>query len=335
MDFAQAEKPGETDAATFFESAVVWDNHSGFMPDPAAALENLSIWKNAGGSHLSINVGFDLMPWQDCITTLSAFRRWLLDRPTRFILASTATDVRRAKAEGKMSVTFDLEGMNALNERLDMVSLYHHLGVKQMLFAYNRNNAAAGGCHDEDTGLTAFGRGVIDEMNRLGMFVDVSHCGYRSSMEVMEYSGSPVIFSHSNPAARWKHGRNISDEQIRACAATGGVIGAVGVSLFLGERPSAELFADHVEHLIQVAGPKHVGIGLDYGFPVDVDVSEIVAANPQFWPTSEGYHGRIDFLAPSILRPLADILLRRGHSEKDVRGVLGENFLDLAERLWR
>ena len=132
-----------------------------------------------------------------------------------------------------MAVTFDLEGMNALDGSVDMVSLYYALGVRQMLVAYNRNNQAGGGCHDTDAGLTAFGRAVISEMNRVGMLIDCSHCSYRTSMEAMELSRAPVIFSHSNARALHDHERNIRDEQARACAATGGVIGIVGLDAFL------------------------------------------------------------------------------------------------------
>lgn len=321
-----------------FRSSLVWDTHSGFMPDPAADLDNLDIWKRAGVTHLSVNVGFDLMPWYDCVRTIAAFRKWIEDRPERFMIAKSALDVRAAKAAGKMSISFDLEGMIALDGRVEMVSLYHHLGVRQILFAYNRSNDAGGGCHDEDRGLTPFGRAVVDEMNRLGMFVDVSHAGYRTSMDVMEYSNRPVIFSHSNPSAVHPHGRNISDEQIRACAKTGGVVGAVGVSLFVGDRDGAgPTLADHVEHLLDVAGPEHVGIGLDYGFPVDVaDIDQIVSNNPDFWPESEGYHdGPISFVPPSELSALADELTRRGHGDEVIRGVLGKNYLRLADQLWR
>ena len=318
-----------------FRTALVWDTHSGFMPDPSADLANLRIWRDAGVTHLSINVGFDLMPWEDCIRTLAAFRKWIGERPEQFVLAEGAADVREAKKLGKMSISFDLEGMNALDGRVEMVSLYHRLGVRQILFAYNRNNLAGGGCHDEDRGLTAFGRDVVDEMNRLGMFVDVSHAGYRTSMDVMEYSNRPVIFSHSNPSSVHPHGRNISDEQIRACARTGGVIGAAGVGLFIGEDAKTSL-ADHVAYLLDLAGPEHVGIGLDYGFPIEVaDIDKIVADNPEFWPMSEGYHASsIEFVPPSHLVDLAEELARRGYSEAAIRGVLGENFLRLADKLW-
>jgi len=324
-------------ASKLYADALVWDTHSGFMPDPVADLNNLQIWRDAGVNYLSIDVGFDLMSWQDTVRTLAAFRRWINAHPEHYTLVTSADEALQAKAQGKLAITFDLEGMNALDGR-EMVEFYHHLGVRQMLFAYNRNNLAGGGCHDDDSGLTAFGRQVIDEMNRLGMFVDVTHCGHRTTMDVMEYSDRPVIFSHSNPKVLCGHGRNITDDQIRACAKTGGIVGIVGLSKFLGDdKASSDSLADHVEYLLDVAGPAHVGIGLDYAFPVDMaGIQEILAANPQFWPLSEGYGTTPTVYAePAQLAEMTEILLRRGHADETVRGVLGGNFLRLARQVWK
>ncbi|SEJ98809.1 membrane dipeptidase [Sphingobium sp. AP50] len=328
----------EQRASALIENSLVWDTHSGFMPDPAADLDNLSIWSRAGVDYLSINVGFDLMPWQECVRTVANFRHRIIARPDLYRLASTADDIAAAVAERRLAVSFDLEGMAALDERIEMVEFYHHLGVRQMHFAYNRNSAAGGGCHDEDCGLTAFGRSVIEEMNRVGMFVDVSHAGYRTSMDAMAHSAQPVIFSHSNAKAVAPHGRNITDEQIRACAATGGVIGVNGIDLMLGrEAPLAQRMADHIDHIVAVAGPDHVGLGLDYGFPVEVaDIDEIVAKNPEYWPVEEGYHdGSISFLPPGDLPQVVAILIERGYDGDTLKGILGGNFLRVAKIVWK
>src|SRR5262249_49384447 len=149
------------------------------------------------------------------------------------------SDIPAARRAGKMAIGFDIEGMNALDGDAFMVSLYYRLGVRQMLFAYNRNNLAGGGCHDDDHGLTGFCRRGNAESNRTGMLVDCSHTGYRTTMEVLESSAQPVIFSHSNPKALRAHGRNIVDEQMRACARTGGVVGVNGIGLFLPDRDAS------------------------------------------------------------------------------------------------
>ena len=322
---------------SIMDGEVLWDAHSGFMPDPAADLDNLRIWRDAGFNYLSIDVGFDLLPWEKTVATLASFRHWILSRPSDYALVSSAGDILAAKAEGKLAVTFDIEGMNALNGRIEMIEFYHRLGVRQMLFAYNRNNLAGGGCHDDDTGLTDFGRQAIDEMNRLGMFVDLTHTGYRTTMDAMEYTDRPAIFSHSNPKALCGHGRNITDEQIKACARTGGIVGMVGLNRFLGEgRTDSERLADHVEYLIDVAGPRHVGIGLDYAFPVKVDgVADAIAENPHFWPKNEYPEGATTYAAPAQIGELIEVLLRRGQAERTVRDVMGGNFMRLARELWK
>jgi membrane dipeptidase len=308
------------------------------MPDRAANLDNLRIWRDAGVNYLSVDVGFDLYPWQKTVETLSAFRHWVLAHPDECALAATVDDILAAKAAGKLAITFDIEGMNALNGMVEMVEFYHRAGVRQMLFAYNRNNLAGGGCHDEDSGLTDFGRRVIDEMNRVGMFVDVTHTGYRTTMEVMEYTDRPVIFSHSNPKALCGHGRNITDDQIEACARTGGIVGVVGLNRFLGDnRIDSERLADHVEYLVDLVGPRHVGIGLDYAFKVDVDddIDNAFAAHPEFWPANEYPPGETTYSHPSQMGELAEVLLRRGQRERDVRDIMGGNFLRLAREIWK
>ena len=219
-----------------FQDALVWDAHAGVFPGPEVDLNLLQEWLDFGVNYLSINVGFDVMDWQETLATLAAYRHWVQANTDRFVLVNDATDIERARKEKKFALSFDIEGMNALNENINMVGVYHALGVRQMLFAYNLNNAAAGGCHDCDTGLTEFGKQVVREMNRVGMIVDCSHAAYSTTMDIMRESSKPVVFSHSNPAAIWDHQRNITDEQIKACAATGGVIGINGMGIFLGDN---------------------------------------------------------------------------------------------------
>jgi membrane dipeptidase len=326
-----------TTAASLYERSLIWDGHSGFSPDPLADLNNLQIWRRAGINYLSIDVGYDVMPWEDTVRTLANFRHWIGEHTDDFTIVSNVHQVRQAKRDGKLAITFDIEGANALDGRIEMVEFYHQLGVRQMVLAYNRNNLAAGGCHDEDTGLTEFGRQVVDELNRLGMFVDVTHCGYRTTMDTFEHSDRPVIFSHSNPKVLCDHERNITDEQIRACAATGGLIGLVGLGKFLADDISPENFANNISYVADLVGPEHVGITLDYAFDVDApSAANVFERHPTYWPASQGYGtGTKQYLAPGQLIDVTEVLLRRGMSEHDVAGVLGENFSRLATEIWR
>lgn len=334
------------DSAELYRDSFVWDNHGGFSlqaDEPLAPL--LGPWQEAAVGYLSVNVAFDLWPWPRAILNIAALRRRLpLEVPGCRIVA-TVEDIDQARAEGEMAITFDIEGMNALDGRLELVGLYHALGVRQMLVAYNRNNLAGSGCHDEDTGLTPFGRDVIGEMNAVGMVVDCSHCGFRTSMEAMEHSADPVIFSHSNPAALVDHARNISDAQIRACAETDGVVGINGINLFLGERvPRAATVARHVAHVAELTGPEHVGLSLDYvpdpGRDTEGDdgneaLSRLFAASPEYWPACGGYDGTVSCLDVRRLPEVTEELVAIGFGAREIAGILGGNFRRVAERVWK
>ena len=161
-------------AAVFVRDSFVWDAHSGFESRPDARLEQLKKWKNSGVSYLSVNVGYDVRPWTNTINTLASFRRQIHLLREEYLLVETVNDIDRAIKDNKLGITFDIEGMESLDGNVDLVSFYYGLGVRQMLFAYNLNNRAGGGCHDEDVRLTQFGRDVVHEMNQVGMLVDLS-----------------------------------------------------------------------------------------------------------------------------------------------------------------
>lgn len=323
-------------AERLYHDSLVWDAHAGFELTSERDLETLAVWKDAGIGYLSVNVGYDVRDWHAAVKALALARRWIDDHDD-YERVGAAGEIARVNAAGRMAVSFDIEGMNALDGSVDMIRLYHDLGVRQMLFAYNLNNLAGGGCHDTDIGLTDFGRAVIAEMNRVGMLVDCSHTGYRTTMEAMRVSEAPVIFSHSNPRALRDHERNITDEQALACAATGGVVGVNGIGPFLGENDiRTSTIVDHIMHYIALIGPEHTGIGLDYFHDTggETDFNGTLADNADFWPPAQYPGGGVNCAAPSQFLGIAGELLDRGVSEVDVAGILGGNFKRVAEQVW-
>jgi membrane dipeptidase len=316
---------------------LVWDNH-GCMPLRAgdeSFLPQLQRYRDSGVDVVTLNVGFDAVSWENTDAVLETFRGWLRARPDDYVLVETCSDIETARQTGKLGVLFDIEGGSALNGRLGMVEHYHRLGVRWMLIAYNRNNLLGGGCQDDDQGLTPFGRAVLDEMARVGMVVCCTHTGFRTTMEVMEHSKRPVIFSHSNPLGVWQHRRNIRDEAIKACAATGGVVGINGIGIFLGRNDATtDTFVRHVDYVVQLVGPEHVGIGLDYVFDQQ-ELIDFVAANPATFPPEEYADGRVAMVAPEQIPELAERFLQLGYSSQNIGDILGGNHLRVARAVWR
>jgi membrane dipeptidase len=317
---------------------LVWDQHGclPLRPDPDA-VDQLDLYRRAGVDAVSINVGFDVTSALDTLKVLAAFRRGLRDRPDRFALVATAADIRDAKAAGRLAVSFDLEGTEPLDGELALVSTYYDLGVRTMLIAYNRTNRAGGGCHDDpEQGLTGFGRAVVAEMNQVGMLVDATHCSRRTTFDLFELSSAPVVFSHSVPLGVKRHDRNVSDDQLRACAATGGVAGINGVGIFLGENDaSTEALVRAVDYAVGVVGPDHVGLGLDYVFDQD-ELNTYLAENRDTFPPGSGYGEHLPhrFASPTQLRDVTEALLALGYPEDAVRRIMGGNWLRLAEEVW-
>jgi membrane dipeptidase len=181
---------------------------------------------------------------------------------------------------------------------------------------------------------------MVEAVNRAGVLMDCSHTGRRASLEIMEVSSAPVVFSHANPLALVEHGRNITDEQIRRCAATGGVICVSGVSRFLDRaQPSAGDVARHAAYVAELVGVEHVGIGLDISFrQPGIDETPPGDHDPNYWwPPSAGYNRGVSpstYPPVSAWRALRPALRALGMGERDVDCVMGGNMQRVARQVW-
>jgi membrane dipeptidase len=317
---------------------IRWDAHSCLPLLSGIDMGVLRRHKKSGFDFVSINVGMDMNPIDQVMKTIAWFRYWLAQHPDEFALVGTMADVKAAKQAGKLAVAFDLEGSKMLLEDVAMVEVYRDLGVRQAHLVYNRNNTVGGGCHDENIGLTDYGREVVRAINRAGIVMDCSHNGERTSLDIMETSDKPVIFSHANALSLVDHPRNITDRQIDACAATGGVIGINGIRQFLDVKDDAfaEPMAHHIDYMVQRVGPDHVGLGIDISFDLGVDDHPPSEDRGFWWPAS-GRYGRTlsGGAGPEVLPEIEQLLRKRGYDDAALDKIFGLNFARVAEATWR
>ncbi len=323
-------------AAMLHEDAVLCDLTVPWVDYGRAELRNRTLPRMAksGANYVSLTLASDAESLLDVIRLIARERLLFRANPAEYRIVETVDDILAAKEQGQLAVSFNLQGTNALGGNTNLVSLFYDLGVRQTLLVYNKRNFVGDGCHERtDGGLSEFGLRLIAEMNRVGMIVDVSHTGYRSSMEAMEVSQQPVVFSHSNPKALWEHDRNIRDDQAKACAATGGLVGVVGVGIFMGDNDaSTDLFARQIDYYVDLIGPEHVGLGLDYVYDVEAEQAYMASIKS---PPRGNYEKMTAFFQPEQLPELTELLLKKGYAEGVIRGILGENFLRVARAVWR
>jgi membrane dipeptidase len=227
----------------------------------------------------------------------------------------------------EVGVVLALEGIAPIARELWLLDLLVRLGVRSVQLTWNdRNDAAAGIDVEGDRGLSEFGRACVDRLNRLGVVIDVAHLAAEGIDEILERSTVPVMCSHANARALCDHPRNLYDEQIRAIAERGGLVGVVSYGDFIAkEGATLGHLIDHVEHVMDIAGPEHVGIGTDFMYYV-ADLIEAVLVEKPMYQTAQ------QMVAPEGFETLAGFpalwagMRERGHSEDVIAGMAGGNF---------
>lgn len=228
-------------------------------------------------------------------------------------LALSARDVYEAKEKGRLAVLLAIEGGEAIGTSLDTLRDFYRRGVRLMTLTWNRINAIGRGAeHPGPDGLTPFGLEVVAEMERLGMIVDASHLCDQALDELLAVARRPIVATHSNAKSVCDHRRNLDDAHLKAIAGTGGLIGATFAGVFVDTDPARvtiERVVDHIDHMVEVAGIDHVGLGTDF----------------------DGFTARYGLVMPDCtgLGGLSAALLKRGYGQEDVAKVMGKNWLRL------
>ena len=260
--------------------------------------------------------------------------------PHVFEGVGTAQDLDRAKADGKIAVIMGLQTSEHFREPKDVKSFYQ-LGQRVSQLTYNSQNRIGSGCTERvDGGVTDYGAAIIAEMNAVGMLVDTSHCGDRTTLDAIALSKGPMGITRGNCRALTNHPRTKTDEAIKALGAKGGVMGITGIRNFLTAKDPTTIvnLVDQIDHVGKLIGFDKVGIGSDadlYGYD-DMDPKLLALMKKGF--DAYAFRDKIDtdgFDDPLKMYNLTEEMVRRNHSDEAIRGVLGGNFRRLLGAVWK
>jgi membrane dipeptidase len=257
-----------------------------------------------------------------------------------FSLVGIAADLDHAKAKHKIAVIMGLQNAEQFREPKDVKDFYQ-LGLRCAQLTYNSQNYIGSGSTDRvDGGISDYGVEIIKAMSEVGMLIDVSHSGDRTTLDAIELSPRPIAFTHSNCRALNNHPRLKTDEAIQKLARKGGVMGITGVRNFVKDREptTVEDVVDHIDHVVKLVGIEHVGVGTDsdlmgYDHMQPDQYAKLKAA----YKASYAFRDKIDtdgFNHPRKIYDLTDALLRRGYSDSNIQAVLGGNFRRLLGESW-
>ena len=301
----------------------------------------IAMFRSCGitGFHNSEGVG-GATAYDDALSYIAAWSGFVGRNTELFSLVGVAEDLDRAKAKKKIAVIMGLQNADEFREVKD-VKAFYQLGLRCAQLTYNTQNLIGSGSTERvDGGITDYGVEIVKAMNEVGMLVDVSHSGDKTTLDAIELSPRPIAITHSNCRALNDHPRLKTDEAIKKLAAKGGVMGITGVRMFVksAEPTTIEDIVDHIDHVAKLVGIEHVGIGSDsdlLGYdkmPAD-QLKQLRAA----YKASYAFRERIDtdgFDHPQKIYDLTAALLKRGYSDANVQAVLGGNFRRLLGATW-
>jgi membrane dipeptidase len=273
------------------------------------------------------------MALRKALTQISILKNELESLKDDALLVTSFEDLELIREKGLLGIMLSFEGLDPIGNDLDLLRVFRDLGVRGIGLVWSRRNYAGDGCFFSEKregrkgGLTDFGIRVLDEAAKLGLFLDVSHLNDEGFWDVMEFSDAPMIASHSNCRKLVNSPRNLTDEQIRAIARKGGVIGMNAYAKFVAgdfreRRAGIGDLLDHLEHVVDLAGIDHVGLGFDFcsGFEDFMSFGNGEVS----YDVLDGHKDMEKFVAA---------LIERGYVEEDIQKILGGNFRDFFRRV--
>ena len=336
-------------ARSLYNRSLILDcNSSPPLPDRLPMSQSdLDLVRGSGIDVIKLSLGGINDDFAHTVGTIAQVQQLIELHGDHFTAVRNAADMARAQRERKLGIILSFESAEMLSGQLASLELFRNLGVRVMQLSYNRTSPFAAGVMEPTAGgLTPLGREAVREMNRLGIAIDLSHANAATTTDVLALSAEPPVMTHAGCAAVHVHPRNKTDEQLRALAAKGGVVGIFDLPYLTASprQPTVDDYMAHMEHALQVAGEDHVGVGSDVGIaPLDTspagmaeierDTKERRAAGLAA-PEEDRPPYVIGLNVPRRMEIIADRLLRRGYSAAAAEKVLGANFARVFTQIW-
>jgi membrane dipeptidase len=341
--------PVSQPAAELYRRALVLDCNSGppyedRLPLPQSDLDmvrdcgvNVVKWSLSG-----INGDF-----AETVREIAYVHQMIEVHPAYFMQVRVPADMERAKREGKMGIILSFESVDMLEGKLERFELFRNFGVRVMQLSYNRKSPfGAGVMEPNGGGLTPLGQEAVNKMNALGIVIDLSHANAQTTADAMAASSKPVVMSHAGCVAVHRHPRNKTDDQLRALADKGGVVGIYDLPYLAAspKQPTVDDYMAHMEHALKVAGEGHVGVGSDVSIspfdagPKGIDEFQKVEEARQKSGLAAPEEDRPPYVVglniPRKIEVIADQLLKRGYPTRVAEKIVGANFARVLSEGW-
>lgn len=290
--------------------------------------------------HIAVGLGGPAA-YEETLKFFASWNGFIAGQDEHFMRIDSAADFERVKRSSKVGILLGLQNSDQFRTPAD-IDFFRGLGQRVSQLTYNSRNLIGNGSTERrDEGISDFGAAIIERMNKVGMAVDVSHCGDRTTLDAFEISKKPVLITHSNCRALVPgHPRDKTDEAIKKVGATGSVMGITGVRMFVkaDEPTTVEHLLDHFDHVAKLIGPEHLGVGSDidlYGY--DQMPPELNKQLRAGYKGSYGFREKIDIDGVNHPRRMFDLtegLIRRKYSDSHIQGILGGNFARVLAQIW-
>jgi membrane dipeptidase len=333
--------------SALYSNAIIIDSlcAPGINMESAPSAEALAEVRQSGIT--AVNFSISVPDSEETLYNLANVQKLVDDYPDTFLIVRRHSDIARSKREHRLGIMLGFQYPQALEAEPERIGTYRKLGVRIMQLTYNNRSIFGDGCLEvSNAGVTNPGRLAIQTMNEIGVALDLSHSGYRTTSEGIAESAKPVLISHSGCAAVYAHPRNKPDEILRALADRGGYFGVYLMPYLVASPtvPTREHVLNHLLHAIKVCGTDHVGIGSDGVIPKMVFPPEELAAVDQgvaqrrqagiAAPGEDRYPYVPDLNGPDHMRVIAEELAKRGQATSVIEKVLGANFQRVIGEIW-